>query len=327
MAADVPPKRRYWLLTSPRTASNLFIRILNLEEQGTRPATHGGYFFFPKVFSQVSVYSKPAEDWTPQDCLAVHTTAIKCFNTLQDHISESECAGQKVFIKEHVFFMNNVYAEHDHLIGTPNKIPHEPVQPMRGLTHATQSPRNLTCFPDEFLQTWYPTFLIRHPAMVLSSLYRTAQQTKLSHRRTEPFEIEVSLKFVRSLHDFYVDYYRDRDSQWPLVLDADDIMTSPDLVRKYASLVDLDASKLQFTWEKISEEAEGKLLPSQKVMLGTINASTGIDKGKLAGAIDIDAEALKWRDEFGDEGGRKLEQWVREAMPHYEYLYSRRLRL
>ncbi|KAI1824551.1 hypothetical protein F4861DRAFT_251539 [Xylaria intraflava] len=329
MTADISSNRRYWLLTSPRTASNLLVRILNLEEQGTRPALRGGYFFLSKVMGQAKLYSKPAQEWTPEQFASIDETARNCFNNLQDYVEAATESGEKIFVKEHVFFLNSLYAEAEYLGGGKIPRPVNAVEPMRGLTHATQSPLNLTCLPDEFLKTWHPTFLIRHPAAVLPSLYRTAQRNSetadMVRQQSEPFEIEASSRFARTLYDFYREHFG-RDSQWPIVLDADDIMTSPDLITKYAGLVDLDPSKLQFSWERVSKEAEDKMGPLERIMFGTINSSTGVDKGKVAGDVDIDAEIAKWRSEFG-KGSEKLERWVREGMPDYEYLHARRLRV
>lgn len=47
---------------------------------------------------------------------------------------------------------------------------------------------------------------------------------------------------------------------------------------------------------------------------------------KTSTNIDIDAEANKWREEFGVEIAGYLDMWVRAAMPDYEYLKDRRLR-
>ncbi|KAF2967262.1 hypothetical protein GQX73_g6316 [Xylaria multiplex] len=330
MTVDIiPQKRRYWLLTMPRTASNMLVRILNLDEQGVRPAYHGGYFFFPSMMTRLNLYNKETQ-WTPEDRVGVEGSVKKSFDALQDYLEAAEEAGEKIFVKEHISFLNEVHYEYEHMYqpldGENGYTPKPAIA--RRFPGSTRSSLNLTSLPDEFLKTWYPTFLIRHPAMMLPSLYRTAQSDieLYGSRRAkkEPFEIEATMKFVRSLFDFYLGYFG-KDSQWPLVLDADDIMKYPELVMKYAKLVELDPDKLQFSWEKASEEKIEKMNSAMKVMLGSINASTGVDKGKLAGKINIDTEAEKWRTEFGEEGGRKLERWVRDAMPDYEYLRSRRL--
>ena len=61
-------------------------------------------------------------------------------------------------------------------------------------------------------------------------------------------------------------------------------------------------------------------------MLSTLSASTGIVEGKTSNDLDIDKEVKKWKVEFEEEGGAHIEKWVRDAMPDYEYLKSRRLR-
>ncbi|KAI1121457.1 hypothetical protein F5Y10DRAFT_256243 [Nemania abortiva] len=333
MTVDTPPQaRRYWLLTMPRTASNMLVRVLNLDAQGVRPAHNGGYFFFPSMLARLPIYDKPWQEWTAEDHSHVREGLEKSFDALQDHLETAEEEGQKVFVKEHISFLNEPYYEQEYAHGTVTG--EESCPPgtalARGYTHSTRSSLNLTSLPDEFLKTWNPTFLIRHPALMLPSLYRTATKDievdGMRRARKEPYEIEATLKFVRALYDFYVNYFG-KNSQWPIVLDADDVIAYPELVKKYAALVGLDPDKLQFSWEKTSQEQLEKLRAAEKIMLGTINASTGVDKTKMAGNIDINTEAEKWRSDFGEEGGRKLERWVREAMPDYEYLHSRRLTL
>ncbi|KAI0411751.1 hypothetical protein F5X98DRAFT_356642 [Xylaria grammica] len=326
----VPPKRRYWLLTMPRTASNMLVRILNLDEQGVRPAYHGGYFFFPSMLARLSLYNKEGQ-WAPEDRAKVGQGVTKSFDALQDYLEAAEENGEKVFVKEHISFLNDIHYEFEHMYGPiPDEDGPSQPAPARGFAETTRSPLNRTALSDEFLKTWHPTFLIRHPAMMFPSLYRTAQSDielyGTRRAKKEPFEVEATMEFVRSLYDFYRGYFG-KDSQWPLVLDADDVISYPELVMKYAGLVGLDPATLTFSWEKTSPGEIEKMNHAMKVMLGSINASTGVDKKKLAGNVDIDTEAEKWRAEFGEEGGRKLERWVRDAMPHYEYLRERRLAL
>ncbi|KAI0165580.1 hypothetical protein GGR57DRAFT_497052 [Xylariaceae sp. FL1272] len=176
----------------------------------------------------------------------------------------------------------------------------------------------------------HPTFLIRHPAMMLPSLLRTFDDSKGKdaawNGRTEPHEIEMTTKWFRAMYDFYVDQFGE-GSQWPVAIDADDIMRSPEFVVKYARITGLDPSKLKFSWEKASEEQLNKFPTLAVKILRTLNGSSGVDISKVAGDIDIAEEAVKWRAEFGEELGCKLEGWVRNAMPDYEYMYSRRLKL
>ncbi|KAI1421983.1 hypothetical protein F5Y12DRAFT_660979 [Xylaria sp. FL1777] len=330
MTVDIPPQqRRYWLLTMPRTASNMLVRVMNLDEQGVRTAAfHGGYFFFPSMIARLNLFNK-GPGWTPEDHASVEEAVKKSFDALQDYLEAAEKEGQKVFVKEHISFLNDAHYEYEHMYSTVSGEDSPPTpMPARGFAQSTRSSFNRTCLPDEFLKTWHPTFLIRHPGLMLPSLYRTTLKdgeiygTKRAQK--EPFEIEGTMKFVRALYEFYSHYFGE-NSMWPIVLDADDVIKYPELVMKYAGLVGLDPDKLKFSWEKVSQEKIDQMESIVQVMLGTINASTGVDKGKIAGKLDIDAEAKKWRVEFGEEGGKKLERWVQDAMPDYEYLRSRRL--
>jgi hypothetical protein len=62
-------------------------------------------------------------------------------------------------------------------------------------------------------------------------------------------------------------------------------------------------------------------------MLSTLIASDSIQKDMSAANINIDEEARKWKEEFGESHAQKIEKWVRDAMPDYEYLKERRMRL
>ncbi|KAI1746917.1 hypothetical protein F4782DRAFT_523029 [Xylaria castorea] len=330
MTVDIPSqKSRYWLLTMPRTASNMLVRVLNLDEQDVRPARNGGYFFFPGMLARMNLFDKPSEEWTPEEHAVVKGDTQKSFDALQDHLKAAEEEGKKIFVKEHISFLNSPYYEQEYAFGKAKDCLIETAN-ARGVTQPTRSSLNLTSLPDEFLKTWHPTFLIRHPALMFPSLYRTAlkgvEMDGKGRAQPEPYEVEATLKFARTLHEFYSDYFG-KNSQWPILLDADDVMASPEVVMRYAELVGLDPEKLKFSWEKMSQEQIGKMRSAEQIMLSSINASTGVDKGKMAGNINIDTEAEKWRKEFGEEGGSKLERWVRAAMPDYEYLRSKRLTL
>ncbi|KAI0150747.1 hypothetical protein GGR57DRAFT_471424 [Xylariaceae sp. FL1272] len=331
MAIDTPTteKRRYWLLTSPRTASNMLVRILNLDEQGVRPAYNGGYFFFPSLLARLPIYEKKPEDITPEEHTDLKEATQKSADALQDYLAAAEQENQAIFVKEHVVFLNAAEIERQYVY--PEAVAPPTTVAVRGLDNPTRSDNNMTSFPDEFLRTWHPTFLIRHPAAQLPSLLRTAlsdegQMDGTRRGQREPYAAETTMKWVRSLYDFYRTHFGE-NSIWPIVLDADDVMLQPRLVAKYAEMAGLDKSKLKFSWEEASKEKIEKMSTAEKIMQSSINASTGVNMGKVAGNVDIEKEAAKWREEFGDECGRKLEKWVREAIPDYEFLRSKRLTL
>jgi hypothetical protein len=62
-------------------------------------------------------------------------------------------------------------------------------------------------------------------------------------------------------------------------------------------------------------------------MTTTINASAGIVEGKTSAGLDLDTKISQWKVEFGEEVGIQLEELVRDAMPDYEFMLSRKVTL
>ncbi|KXJ88405.1 hypothetical protein Micbo1qcDRAFT_185026 [Microdochium bolleyi] len=345
-AANPARQPRHWLVTSPRTASNLLIKMLNLDAQGVRPSHQGGYFFKPSVFVRFPLlfHDGPIDTWAETNRAAVTEVMQECLETLQDHLDASEAKRSPVFVKEHAMFVSDPSIESYFL--HPEQAPHHrcPVLVARGIAAPTRSQLNITAMPDDFLHTWTPTFLIRHPALMLPSYYRTCpDHIKMAtaaaaaaavpaggpskKKKGEPSDLEMSMKWIRALYDFYADYFSQQGRGAPVVLDADDIMQSPSqLVPRYAELVGMDPGKVQLSWERASERAIKGLLPNERRMLDTILASSGVDASKVAGDVDVEVEVEKWRKEFGDGRAQKLETWVRAAMPDYEFLRERRMK-
>ncbi|KAM0345013.1 hypothetical protein ACHAPU_006896 [Fusarium lateritium] len=329
-SAQSEQRPRYWLLTSPRTASNLLVKMLNLDEQGVRPANHGGYFFLPSMPRHFFINEKPMDTWTDEENKTASKLTQQCSENFQDYIAAAEQEGQNIFVKEHTLMLTHPHYE-NHYMHTPQEVQSEATSlPIRNIAQPTRSPFNLTLFPDEFLKTWNPTFLIRHPALVLPSLYRTClcdlELDGYKRPGKQPMATEVTLRWQRTLYEFYAEHFAG-DSVWPIVIDADDVMTCPPLVSKYARLSGLDESKVRYSWDKANEQQLNEMNSGVKRMLSSINASTTIDQSKVAGNMDINQEAIKWASEFGEEGGRNLERWVRDALVDYNFLHSKRLRL
>ncbi|KAK4141551.1 uncharacterized protein C8A04DRAFT_14036 [Dichotomopilus funicola] len=339
MTVNTTPPRRYWLLTSPRTASNMLVKILNLEAQAIRPVFQGGYFFLQSTALRFPFHTKPMRDWTPDERAAVDTAQLEAFTKFQDHIAASEHDNQTIFVKEHAVMLSHPLFESQHAFGPDAGLSSDQPTPLpaHGVDSPTRSPLNLTSLPDEFLKTWYPTFLIRHPALVIPSLYRSrANQASVDSDQVPqlPLLPETTMKWTRSLYEFYRAHFASspppegEENRWPIVLDADDIMTSPALVQKYASLTGLDPERLRFNWQKASAEEMEKLNPMHRAMVGSIMGSEKVDLSKVAGEeLDIAAEAEKWRVEFGEEVGRRMEGEVRGMMGDYEVLRAARLRV
>lgn len=142
----------------------------------------------------------------------------------------------------------------------------------------------------------------------------------------------MTFNWARNLYSLYKDVIfkntttHDTEDVWPIVLEAESVLCNPALIRKYCKLVGLEEEKLKFTWNAAAEGDDLLRNPVASRMSDTLNASTGLIKGKLTTEIDLDVEAGKWREEFGEVVGEKIERWVRDAMPDYEFLKARGLR-
>jgi hypothetical protein len=122
------------------------------------------------------------------------------------------------------------------------------------------------------------------------------------------------------------DHKHDMDRR-PIVLDADDIMSAPEVVIQYCNFVDLDPSKLKFNWKPRESDELENIDPEFLRMKDTLHTSDGVRQDKAAAGLVLEEEAVKWRQEFGDTEAAKLVKWVRAAMPDYDYMWARRFTL
>ena len=365
-----PNQRRIYLITHPRVASNLLVKILNLPKQNVQETFQGGYFFKDPLWKSLDlkVDRRHISDWSGEETTILKDLYQKSFDDFQQWLATSETQDSVAFVKEHAIFMGDPVAKAEYasrlykgVSDQDNSLePHHHALPPHWTVQAPYgkqlkqlpSPLNKTVLPDEFLLTFRPTFLIRHPALAFPSYVRavTGPHEKPTDKDEEALaireqEIFMTFHWMRSLFDFYAQHsglcsQRARQSAsglsgesgtqevtWPIVLEADDVINSPATVVRYAELVGLDASKLKWDWASIADEELHKMPPGRKrLFASTIVNSTGVIKGKSAEGLKIDVEAKKWRVEFGELYGTQMEKWVRAAMPDYLFLKERRLR-
>ncbi|MCJ1305305.1 hypothetical protein MMC08_008119 [Hypocenomyce scalaris] len=335
MASD--SSRRFYLLTYPRTASNLLLRILALEDQPNLLSSEkGGYFFIKTIRLRMDLFKaagRHLDEWTREERTGLMECYQICFEALQKHAEMAEAQGKDIFVKEHAPWLMEPVAETKWVFGENST--HESPWTVKALPEQTHSTLNETVLPDEFLKTWLPTFLIRHPALVFPSIYRTCvdlEGPEVAKTEFRQHALEMTMHWSRTLYDWYTrqlnasESSSDSDVTWPIILDADDVMVEPEVVLRYSTIVGMDPTKLKFSWAPASKEELDKMRGFERRMRSTISASAGIVEGKTSTNLDIDEEAKKWRVEFGVEEGEKIEKWVRAAMSDYEYMKARRLR-
>jgi len=347
------PARRLFLVSVPRTASNLLVRILNVQNQPNVVTNEkSGYYFVDPYMGAAhkGYFTKPVSDWTPEEKDEMRSGYQQCLDTLESHSDRARREGKMVFTKEHAFWFANPANLHH----TPQSdsdsnsdSPQAQVQAPFALTFPdmyskpgttpTFSTHNKTLFPDEYLHTWQFAFLIRHPALTWPSMYRALQGlVKLGKlgdggaNMKAAEEANMTWKWSRELYQWCVEHQQSSAANKPIILDAHDVIHHPEIMLKFCEETGLDKGALQFEWEggfKLGHLAEPSMDLAVNFMTATLRSSSGIIKDKAPVEVDIDQEAEKWKEEFGSEDGAKLEKAVREAMVDYEYLRERRMRV
>ena len=118
MALD--PPHRFYLLTSPRTASNLVIRMLNLPNQPSLlQNSKNEYLFAPALgwkFQHQTVGRHVDELEEAQRTELKHAYQI-CFEALSEQVDTAAAQGKNIFVKEHIGWLTDPVAETKFVFG------------------------------------------------------------------------------------------------------------------------------------------------------------------------------------------------------------------
>ncbi|EME80915.1 uncharacterized protein MYCFIDRAFT_87051 [Pseudocercospora fijiensis CIRAD86] len=321
--------RRFMLVTNPRTCSNLLVRILGLDNQ---PHTkHGSYHLLgcTIAMSTNNLWEKNADEWTEEQRQFTHGVYKKGIEDLEGNLTPGP-EDKICFTKEHVetFIEPTTLSKYIH--------GHHKAEPLTfdipGYS-SDKSAGNETVFPDAYLESWNPIFLVRHPARAFESVYRsfidvakTPVSAGSSQKSIDGFiELTMTLSWTRKLYEFYGSRGMD-----PIIIDADDVVVNAEpLTHKLAEYIGFDTNALQYKWNECSKDQKEKQEAHFQRMLSSLNESNGVkvDPAKLSSSIKSAAELVpKWTEEFGEATAKKLERWVEAAMPDYNYLRERRMR-
>jgi hypothetical protein len=241
-------------------------------------------------------------------------------------VQRAEAQGKDVWVKEHASIIE--------LRGPQSCSDADSRKITVDVPGAAKTRTSNVVFSDEYLKTWRPTFLIRHPALCFPSMYRALNDVKRPGLKMPngAMTSDMHMRSTRSLYEWYMKQKETADpavdsEHFPLVLDAEDVITRPDVLVSYAKQVCLDPEKLKFTWETGRVDVHGNAPEGvTRRFLSTLTDSKGVDVSKAPKNIDIDVEAAKWKKEFGEEVGANIEELVRNAMPDYEFLRARRVK-
>lgn len=353
MALIDPPTsspHRLLLISVPRTASNLLLKVLNIQKQpNLLTSPKGGYFFYPAFIAaaQAGYLNKRPEEWTEAEKQTVQSAFQRCLDSLEEYSAQAQKENKIMFAKEHSIWFHNPASLQKKLTGRHDaefcKAFRANIPDAYGSSN-TFSPSNETILPDEYLRTWQLAFIIRHPALAWPSLYRAmtkiAAQGFMDEDGIKGASLtNMTLQWTRMLYDWCME--QPDVPIPPPVVDAHDLIHSPEVVLKFCEQTGLDKSVVQFEWDDKDAERKSSHWASAKpdadaeeqdmhhraatIMLSSLDGSSGVLRDKAPATIDIPAEVAKWMVEFGEETAQFLEKAVWDSMPDYEYLKARRL--
>jgi len=246
---NIRSPNRFWLLTYPRTASNLLLRILALEDQSNLAlSSKTSYYFVPTMRVRMGpngTYGKHPDSWTLEQRNSLMSSYQSSFENLQQQISAAEIQSKDLFIKEHVPWMIEPIAETKFVFGEHST--DESPWTVKAFAKQTRSESNETVLPDEFLKMWFTTFLIRHPALAFPSSYRTCidnEDVESAKAQAIVHSLEMTLHWSRTLYDWYTKHFDQlklssaEEFNWPIILDADDIIPNQNFCVDTATLLD-----------------------------------------------------------------------------------------
>ncbi|KAF2214286.1 hypothetical protein CERZMDRAFT_95563 [Cercospora zeae-maydis SCOH1-5] len=326
--------RRSMLITIPRTCSNLLVKILALDQQDN--VKHGSYHFIGAMVHHANEHTidNAPETWTDEQKLAFHELYAECISRLEEDIRLDNDA-QVGFTKEHcgTFMEPTAISRFVNGVSENGEPPAAPLRWSIPGYESLYSERNGTVLPDAYLLTWRPIFLIRHPIRVFESTLRnmtdvfnecadgiTGNCTETSKQAT--IHSQSTFTFQRSLYDFYVSH-----GVRPIVIDADDlIVNTKAITQKLALQIGLDPEKLAYYWDPASAEEVKNRETHMRIMLTTLDTSSGIVTDKLGATAGSPEEMMPaWAEAFGEKKAQYLREKVEKELPDYEYLCNRRM--
>jgi hypothetical protein len=127
-------------------------------------------------FTRLKTTARHLNEWTLDERKQIRDCDQISFDALQAHTESAEAHRKDIFVKELVNWIAEPVGETRFVCGE-DSVDETPwtLKPDVGQAYP---PFNKVILPNEFLKIWFPTFLIRPPALVIPSNYRTFVETK-----------------------------------------------------------------------------------------------------------------------------------------------------
>lgn len=183
---------------------------------------------------------------------------------------------------------------------------------------------NPTILSDGLMLSWIPIVLIRNPILVYESWLR-AEGEPYPDLESQCAKIYTTLKYQRSVVDWYRLQSSSGDASALIVLDADDVIERRDVVIKLCQLVGMDPQSLLFEWDATTTPPKFQGSERLRRFLKTISDSTNVMQGKSSRGVTLEGKEHEWIKTFGSEKASILRKRIVESWPDYQYLRSMRL--
>ncbi|TQV98689.1 hypothetical protein V2A60_007602 [Cordyceps javanica] len=316
-----------FLLSSPRTLSNLFLKLLS-GQAGWEESTyfvHDAHHYAQHHFDKCDLES-PAE--MLQEYLGKLRAGYQGMLTARENAHENNHA---IFLKSHIIHITSpwqVYSSFKRGVYPPETF----VQLETSLSALPRT--NPTMLSDEMLLSFVPIFIIRHPALVVDSYYRARAFTGAADLLQSTTPLSTGARLTKALFCWYMAATDARPAAatapetgplpgrkaYPIIVDADDILEG-DTMQRLASVIGIDPERIPQQWEARST---GGLEPRKKRFVGDLWESTGIDRSKGSKSLDLEAKFNSWNESYGLEVGKLLADLANSHMEDYLWLKSRK---
>ncbi|KAK3304658.1 uncharacterized protein B0T15DRAFT_250192 [Chaetomium strumarium] len=290
-----PHPHRLLLVSAPRTASNLLVKILNIHQQpNVLTNDKGGYFFFDAYTSGIGNerFKTPLNQWPEEWRTELRNLYQQSLDKLEEWSARAAAENKIMFSKEHSFlFLNPAILFAPPGGGDDASSSSEPMSKEEeffrlripateryggGAQQQTWSAGNRTVLSDEYLRTWQMAFLIRHPALAFPSMFRAV--TRMTRegilnedgvRGSSP-NSTLTLRWTRMLFDWCAAQAQTSNNNngdaaaaaamMPLLLDAHDVIHNPNVVLRFAEAAGLDKDAVQFEWNAEEKKLDWGLI-------------------------------------------------------------------
>ncbi|MCJ1368503.1 hypothetical protein MMC16_007647 [Acarospora aff. strigata] len=302
-----------------RTASHVFCRLLS-GQPGWAPQSDY-HFKCAFDFARESFNWGPLTDVPDQIRNKFEELLQEGFDEIQRDRRSAKNDGKSLLLKEHTFYTWEPSKLSQSMWGGPRSPSFTVVE--EGSPLSTDSEKtNPTIFPDSFLKSWKPVFLIRHPAPTFESWYRAESGAWHIDLSDKSWSFFTSFQYSRQLYDWFLSNSTD-ESSMPIVIDADDILDKSSTIKKLCSSLGMDTQHIPDKWHVIQAPENAGCRESK--FMGDYWNSTSIDSSKSSRGLDMAAKYTKWQADFGPDVANELLNIVEKAMPDYNYLKSKKV--